>query len=59
MKTKNKEVRRINGADLDLKVGKPATIRIDHQWLLTSPVERYSVVGGNIFIETKNRIYVS
>lgn len=59
MKTKNKKVKKIDGADLNLKIGKPATIRMQHQWLLTSPIERYSVSGGNIFIETRNTIYIS
>ena len=59
MGTKQKQVKKISGVDMLLEVGKPATVRMGHQWFLTSPVQQYRIAGGKAFIETQNTIYVS
>lgn len=50
---------KINGADMDLQLGRPAIVMVNGNIYKTSPVITYYVLGGKVYIETKNSIYMS
>lgn len=57
MKTAEKKRIRISGADMDLRLGKPAIIWYNGELYRTSPVVSYWTKAGKVFIETRNSIY--
>ena len=53
---KEKKVVYIEGC-MQREVGQPAVVRLNGQWLQTSPVVRTEAFMSHVFIETRNSIY--
>ena len=54
-----KPVKKIDACYMNLQIGQPAYVGMNGKIMETSPVQRYNVSTGRVYIETQNSVYTN
>ena len=54
-----KPVKKIDACYMNLQIGQPAYVGMNGKIMETSPVQRYNVSAGRVYIETQNSVYTN
>ena len=54
-----KPVKKIEACYMNLQIGQPAYVGMNGKIMETSPVQRYNVSAGRVYIETQNSVYTN
>ena len=54
-----KPVKKIDACYMNLQIGQPAYVGMNGMIMETSPVQRYNVSAGRVYIETQNSVYTN
>ncbi len=54
-----KPVKKIDACYMNLQIGQPAYVSMNGRIMETSPVQRYNVSAGRVYIETQNSVYTN
>lgn len=54
-----KPVKKIDACYMNLQIGQPAYVGMNGMIMETSPVQRYNVSAGRVYIETQNTVYTN
>ncbi len=54
-----KPVKKIDACYMNLQIGQPAYVGMNGRIMETSPVQRYNVSAGRVYIETQNSVYTN
>ena len=54
-----KPVQKIDACYMNLQIGQPAYVGMNGKIMETSPVQRYNVSAGRVYIETQNSVYTN
>lgn len=54
-----KPIKKIDACYMNLQIGQPAYVGMNGMIMETSPVQRYNVSAGRVYIETQNSVYTN